>query len=77
MWSRKCEVTACKLFLFNVLLKDEDRSTHNLCNYRITVLSKAFAEDAYSCYGFQFSDEEKYACLLELTFTASALNRDL
>lgn len=64
MWNRKCEVTACKLFLFNVLLKDEDRSICNLCNYRITVLFKAFAEDAYSCYDFQFSDEENMLAYL-------------
>lgn len=30
----------------------------SLCNDRVTVLFKAFAEDAYSYYGFQFSEEE-------------------
>jgi len=59
---------------FSALLKDKGRSTGNVCRYRITVLCKACAEDAGSCYGFQM---EKYAFLLELPSAESALNRDL
>lgn len=58
------EVISCKLFPFNVLLKDKGRSTCNLFNYGITVLFKAFAEDAYSCNGFDFSDEENMLAYL-------------